>query len=362
MPQPRERDIDDTRARLIDWFPSVLPGARDLSIEGLGGPSDTGFSSDTLMFDLSYAQDGEARTESLVVRVEPAGGYPIFPGYDVAKQFHIMRAVRERGVPAPRMRWLEPDAEPLGAPFYVMDRMDGQVPSDQPPYHQGGWVFELAPERRTALWWSGLEAMAKVHRLDVADPAFDFLPRPAEGVLPIEHELDYWDDYLAWGGQRERLPLLERALAWMRANAPREEPVGICWGDSRLANQIFQDCRCVAVIDWEMVFVGNPVADLGWWTTLDRCFSEGIGLARAPGMPGVAETVARWEELVGRKAESFAYYELFAAFRFAAIMARMGGQMKFYELLPADHDFDSNNLATTVLAKVMDEIGVPAES
>jgi hypothetical protein len=93
---------------------------------------------------------------------------------------------------------------------------------------------------------------------------------------------------------------------------------------------------------------------------MDRCFSEGIGVPRAAGMPGVSETVARWEQLVGRKAEHFAYYELFAAFRFAAIMSRLGGQMKYYELLPADHDFDVNNLATTVLNSVMEEMGVPA--
>jgi aminoglycoside phosphotransferase (APT) family kinase protein len=220
-------------------------------------------------------------------------------------------------------------------------------------------VFELTPERRTALWWSGLEAMARVHRLDVSDPVFSFLPRPRRDVAPIDHELQYWDDYLSWGCPRARLPKLERALAWMRAKRPFDEPTAICWGDSRLANQIFEDCRCIAVIDWEMVFVGNPVADLGWWPTLDRCFSEGIGLPRAPGVPEAAETVARWEELVGRKALHFAYYELFAAFRFAAIMSRMGGQMKHYELLPADHDFDTNNLATTILGRVMEEIGVP---
>ena len=219
-------------------------------------------------------------------------------------------------------------------------------------------MFDLAPEQRSQVWWSGLESMVRVHRVDWRDPAFAFLPQPESGVAPIEHELGYYDDFLAWGTDRSKLPLVERALAWLRANAPREEPIGICWGDSRLANQIFREGRCVAVIDWEMVFLGNPVSDLAWWITMDRCFSEGIGLERAPGIPGCDETVARWEELLGRKAEHYAFYAIFAAFRFAVIMARIGRQMKYYEIVPEDNTFESSNLGSAVLATLLEEEGV----
>ncbi len=357
MPQPLERDLEATRATLTEWFGGVLSEGSDFEIGDLRGPSDTGFSSDTLMFELVYVEEGEAKRESLVARIEPAGGFPIFPSYDVAQQFHVMRAMEAQGVPVPRMRWLEEDRAVLGSPFYVMDKMEGIVPNDRPPYHQGGWVFELPPGDRAALWWNGLEAMTRVHRLDAADPAFAFLPRPDAGRTPIEGQLDYYEHFLDWGCDRRRLPLLVESLAWLRANAPSDEPLGICWGDSRLANQIFQDLQCVAVIDWEMVFVGNPVADLGWWTTVDRCFSDGIGLPRADGFPSTAETVARWEELVGRKAEHFAYYEIFAAFRFSVIMARIAGQMKYYELMPPDHEMDHNNLASLTLACLLEEAG-----
>jgi aminoglycoside phosphotransferase (APT) family kinase protein len=358
MPQPLERDLDDTRRRLLDWFARKLPDASGFAIDGLRGPSATGFSSDTLLFDLSFREGGTTRTESLVARIEPAGAFPIFPSYDVALQYKTMQAMGEQGVPVPRMRWLEEDRAALGAPFYVMDCVDGLVPNDNPPYHQGGWVFDLAPEQRSQVWWSGLESMARVHRVDWRDPAFAFLPQPESSVAPIEHELGYYDDFLAWGTDRSKLPLVERALAWLRANAPRDEPIGICWGDSRLANQIFREGRCVAVIDWEMVFLGNPVSDLAWWITMDRCFSEGIGLERAPGIPGCDETVARWEELLGRKAEHYAFYAIFAAFRFAVIMARIGRQMKYYEIVPADNTFESSNLGSAVLATLLEVEGV----
>ena len=355
MPQPQGRDLDATRDALLAWLPKRIPEGRDFAIEGLSGPSATGFSSDTLLFDICFESSGESRREALVVRIEPTGDFPVFPSYDVEQQYRTMEAMAAREVPVPRMRWLERDPGLLGAPFYVMDRIDGRVPTDTPPYHQAGWVSELPPEERGALWWSGLEAMARVHAVDPSDPALDFLPQPKPGRNPIQAQLDDYEHFLEWGCEPKRLPHLVDALRWLREHAPSGEPLGVCWGDSRLANQIFRGVECVAVIDWEMVFLGNPVADLAWWITLDRCFTEGIGIPRAAGFPGRDETVARWEERVGRPAEHLAYYERFAALRFAVIMARIAGQMKHFGVLPPDHPMDAENLATVVLGHLMEE-------
>jgi aminoglycoside phosphotransferase (APT) family kinase protein len=361
MPAPIERDLDATREALTAWFGTVIPDGQDFELRGMGGPQGTGFSSDTLLFDLVYRQSAEphgiASEEPLVVRIEPTGAFPVFPSYDVSLQYNAMRAVAKHGVPVPNMRWLEEDTSVLGSRFYVMDKMSGVVPTDNPPYHVGGWVFELAPEQRTQLWWSGLEAMSRVHRIDVDCGDFGFLPRPPAGTSGIAHRVNQYERFLDWGCDRSRLPLLVDTLAWLRTNMPQDEPVGIVWGDSRISNQIFRDLECVAVIDWEMVHVGNPVADLAWWVTIDRCLSEGAGMPRAEGLPGPAETAARWEELVGRKAEHFGYYQVFAAFRFAVIMARIAGQMKHYELMPTDHDMDQNNLASLTLARLLEEVG-----
>jgi aminoglycoside phosphotransferase (APT) family kinase protein len=357
MPKPLERDLDATRSCLVDWFARVIPGGSEFKVGELRGPSDTGFSSDTLIFDLTHRRDGRLHRDALVARIEPAGAFPVFPSYDVPLQFHTMRVMDDKGVPVPAMCWLEEDESVLGSRFYVMERIEGRVPTDTPPYHQAGWVSDLVPEDRAALWWSGLEAMAQVHCLDAADPDFAFLPRPPAQQTPIEAQLDYYEGFLDWGCERSRLTLVDRSLAWLRANAPKDEPLDVCWGDSRLANQIFRDQVCVAVIDWEMVFVGNPVADLAWWITLDRCFTEGIGIPRAEGFPNAAETVARWEDLVGRKAEHLGYYEIFAAFRFSIIMARIVGQMKYYEILPADHPMDVENLGSVILGRLLEEAG-----
>ncbi len=355
MPQPIGRDLEKTRTQLIDWLQTKLPNATELRVEDFRGPKDTGFSSDTMMFDLHYRDGGAAQSEAMVIRIEPAGDFGVFPEYDVALQFNMMRSLEDTRVPAPRMFWLEEDRGPLGAPFYVMEKLAGRVPSDSPPYHKEGWIFECTPAEREALWWSALDAMAEVHKLDWQDPRFAFLRRPPAGQTPLEAQLAYWDHYIDWGMERSRYPLLESTREWLGAHQPENEPTAICWGDSRISNQIFDGTTVVAVIDWEMVFLGNPVADLAWFTTLDRCFTQGVGIPRLEGLPDVAATVARWEKAVGREAHEFHYYTVFAAWRFAAIMARLFLQMKHYELLPQEVDVDVTNFATHVLEMTLEE-------
>jgi len=357
MPQPIGRDLKETHAKLVEWISAKLPEAERVRVETLRGPSDTGFSSDTLMFDLHTEQDGEVSSQELVLRLAPGGDFGVFPEYDVALQFNMMKALADTAVPAPRMLWLEEDSGPLGTPFYVMEKLDGLVPSDNPPYHTTGWIFESASEDRAKLWYSGLEAMAEVHKLDSRAPTFSFLKRPASGETPLEAQLRYWDDYLSWGMDRSRYPLLKKALDWLRVNQPSDEPSAICWGDSRISNQIFQAYEVVAVIDWEMVFIGNPEADLAWYITLDRCFTEGIGAERLEGFPDRAASIAHWEKCVGRRAEHFDYYELFAAWRFAAIISRLFLQMKHYEMLPRDATTDVDNFASQVLGRILTERG-----
>lgn len=355
MPQPR-RDLDATRAALRPWLRARLPEASKLELSELTGPSDTGFSSDTLLFDARIQEGGRERVERLVARLEPRG-FNVFPRYDVAAQFRILEALgAETDVPVPRARWLETDASVLGVPFYVMDRVEGVVPTDNPPMHVGGWVPELAPDARARLWWSGVEVLCRVHRLDPHALGLGFLAEPDLGPDGAAQELARYERMMAWGlPEPDRYPVVQRAFAWLRETKPEGEPVGLCWGDSRLANMIFRDLECVAVLDWEMALLANPLLDLAWWITADRCFSEGIGAPRLEGLPGWEETVERWCERTGREATHLGWYQVLALVRFAVIMARIALQMKHYGILPEDADMDVHNLASTTLARVLEE-------
>lgn len=362
MAHPEKRDLARTARALEKWLGERLAAdgagaAGGVAVANLRGPSESGFSSDTLLFEAGWSDpDGAERRASLVARIEPRG-FNVFPEYDVARQYRVMERLAASDVPVPRVRWLESDERWLGAPFYVMERVEGRVPSDSPPYHTAGWLRELAPEARARLWRSGLDAMARVHRLDWRACDLGFLDHPERGPTGVRQTLREYDAFISWGMERARYPLLRRALAWLEVNAPEGEPVALCWGDARISNQIFEGERCVAVIDWEMAHLGNPEHDLAWFVTIDRCLSEGIGAPRLEGFPDRDETVRRWEELVGRPARHVPYYELLSLFQFSVIMARIGLQMKHYGLIPPDHPMDVENLASAMLARELARVG-----
>jgi aminoglycoside phosphotransferase (APT) family kinase protein len=359
MPGPRERDLEATRERLAPWLRARL-GADAVSLSELTGPSETGFSSDTLLFEASARTDGAVRRERLVARLEPQG-FNVFPSYDVGVQYRVLRALEGSGVPLPRPRWLSEDASVLGTRFFVMDRVDGRVPGDSPPYHTAGWVAELAPAERARLWWNGIEVLCRIHRVDWCARGLDFLRDRERPGPPLAQQLQYYEEFFRWAVKEpERYPLLLRAQDWLRRNAPQREPVGLCWGDSRLSNLVFQGVECAAVLDWEMVRLGNPLQDVAWWIAIDRCLCEGVGAPRLAGLPEAGETLARWSGATGLPADDFAYYEILALMKFSVIIARIALQLQHYGVLPADSTFDVDNLASSVLARALPAAATPA--
>lgn len=345
-----QRDLDLARKNLVSYFARVLPGARDVDVQNLAAPG-MGFSNETLLLDLSYAQGGVRHDEPLVIRVRPK--VMVFPEYDLRRQFNVMQMLERTDVPVPHMRWFEDGDDVLGASFYVMDRIEGVVPQDYPPYHVAGFCTEMTPADRAALWWDGVDKLARIHRLDWRQLGFGFLERPDLGATPLAQQLEYYRRYLAWASDGRPQPTVDAGLAWLLANQPADEPVGLSWGDSRVGNMIFSGARCVAVLDWEMVALGNPEQDLGWWLFLDWHHSGGIGVERLEGFPAREETTARYEQLVGRPVKHLHYYEAFAAFRFAVVMIRIA-QLVREAGLPAPEDMATNNTCTQGLARLLD--------
>jgi aminoglycoside phosphotransferase (APT) family kinase protein len=352
-----ERDLEQTARTLKHWLGAKLSvPAGDVRIEDLDAPLSTGFSSDTLLFDLVYTKDSDERREGLVARLEPEE-YVMFPYYDVGLQARVLQHLEDTDVPVPIVRWLEADESVLGVPFYVMTRVEGRIPTDNPPMHDEGWIAEeLSENERKSIWWSGFEAMCKVHRLDWESLGFDFLAEPKRGDTPLDQQLDYWQEYFRWGMEASRHPDIVKALEYLEANKPEDQAVTLCWGDSRLANQIFDGVECVAVLDWEMARLGDPVQDLAWWLASDRCFSEGLELERLPGFPAEDESIARWEKSTGHRATNFDYYFILALTRFSMNMARVGQYMKQIEIIDEENEFDYENLASITLRRALWEL------
>ena len=112
--------------------------------------------------------------------------------------------------------------------------------------------------------------------------------------------------------------MLETSLKWLRQNHYVPEQRRLCWGDSRLPNTMYdQDFRVVAVLDWEMAFIGDPESDLAWFLFMDWQHSEGVGIPRLEGSPSTEETVKHYEKRTGFRVKNLFYNEVLNAFYYA---------------------------------------------
>jgi len=362
MPTPWQRNLEQDAPKFEAWLRRQLPAASDLALTPLVAPTSSGFSNETLLCDARWREAGAARRESLVVRIQPTG-YQVFPEYDMARQFQTMRLLAATDVPVPRVLWLETsDTGVFGAPFYVMAKVAGRVPTDQPPYHVGGWMTEISPAERRAIFLGGFEAMAKIHRLDLDATGFGFLRRPELGANGLAQELAYYERYLAWASAGREQPIAEAAFAWLLERQPSGEPEGLVWGDARIGNIIFDGTKPAAVLDWEMVTCGSPEKDIGWAVFLDRHHSEGLEAPRLEGFPSYDECMAYYASLTGHRVAHLHYYQVFAGFRFSVVMMRIAQQLRHYDLMtaPQSRAMEIENTVTKLTAKLLD-IAPPSE-
>ncbi len=354
----RQVELAQLQPKLLAWIQGKMPRAGDLAITNLER-SGAGISNETFLFDIGWKEDGKARSQAMVLRCAPRS-LPVYPDYDLSLQFRVMKALHSAGFPVARVRWLEQDEKVLGTGFYLMDRIEGVVPPEFPPYHSFGVYFDSTPQKRARMWWSAIEAMSRVHQADWKKLGLSFLGVPGGGTGPLDRQLDYFERYLAWAKDSpdERQPVLEAALKWLRENRYRPERVTLCWGDARMPNTMFSpDGDVVALFDWEMAFLGDPQADLAFFLLLDWVDSEGYGIPRLEGAPGREETVRRYEELTGWKVDQLHYNEVFAVFRAGIIMMKVLKNFKKLGVAMDQADAESNNPCTQRIASLL---GLPA--
>ncbi len=355
---PESDQMAELKSRLFPWLARKMPHAENLCIADIQKPG-MGISSETYLVDLAYEAAGQRRTEGMVLRTAPQES-KVFPEYDLGLQFRIMHLLKDTNVPVARMHWLEEDPSILGAPFFLMERLEGEVPQDYPPYHGSGMFFDATPEERARMWWGGLEAMVKVHKLDWKGLGMSFLGVPKSGTDSVDRQLAYWNRYFDWlkDDPAESHPTLEASLAWLDENRYAPERVTLCWGDSRMGNVLYrrEDRHVVAVMDWEMAFLGDPEADLSWYILLDWQHSAGAGLPRCEGTPEYEETIRRYEELTGWKVKNLLFNEVFSAVRYGMILACVLKNFK-RQGIPIEEDMILNNVCTQRLSELL---GLPS--
>lgn len=321
---------DQLSVALQEVIRAQLPGASAANIVDWSR-TERGFSTETYLFGLTGMEDPGTQADSttkLVFRRPPE--VALFPDYDLRRQYLVMDRLSATELPVPTVRWLAPDDEnPLGGPYYVMDRIDEvSAPSDFPSYHTAGSYFDADEAGRAQMWWGCVETMAKVHLLDYESLRLDFLALPKFGDRPLVQVVNYLDWAAHWAAE-PLAPAFERAIAWLRQHLYEPDHVTLCWGDARMSNILYTAEHDVAgVLDWEMAYLGDHEADLAWLLFLDWACSDFEGHDALAGTPSRAETVARYEELTGWQVKNLRYNEILAAVLLAVPLLRLSTHLQ----------------------------------
>ncbi|MFF8194188.1 phosphotransferase family protein [Streptomyces bobili] len=297
---PPGLDLDRLRALLDRECPGLVDGP-------LSGRLIEGGRS-----NLTYAvTDGGSRW---VVRRPPLG-HVLATAHDMRREHRVIDALYPTSVPVPRPVLLCEDDEVLGAPFYVMEFVEGT------PYRTADQLGPLGPERTRGAVLSLVDTLVELHAVDPAAVGLADFGRP-EGFL--DRQLRRWGKQLDASRSRD-LAGIDELHASLGRSLPSSPAPAVVHGDYRLDNVLIgEDDTIRAILDWEMSTLGDPLTDLGllvmYSVPLEVPESPVSTTASAPGHPTPAELIERYAARSGRDVSAVSWYTAFAWFKLAVIL------------------------------------------
>jgi aminoglycoside phosphotransferase (APT) family kinase protein len=302
-------------SRIAEYLAPRLNAQNGVAVSGLfripGGQSR-----ETWSFDAAWRENGTDVSRGFILRRDPDAS---LLESDRDLEFRVMAAVRDHGVPVPEMYWLEQDASHLDRPFALMQRIDGAEASPQkvlmdPAFFAG----------RARMSDDFVRILAKIHAIDVVGLGLPVLGEPpapdACGLL----EVAKWESIVAKEAL-EPQPTLRAAFAWMKKHPSKPaQKIVLVHADYRTGNFLAKpDGEIVAMLDWEMTHIGDPLEDIGW-----ACCRQWrwIGTDHIGGLMDRADFYAKYEEYSGLKIdeESVRFWEVLGAAKLAAILLTGG--------------------------------------
>jgi aminoglycoside phosphotransferase (APT) family kinase protein len=255
---------------------------------------------------------------TVVLRRPPRGPLPP-SAHDVLREAGLLRALAPTAARVPAVLAVGDDPAVIGAPFYVMEQVEGFVVTGEIPPPLDG------PDDRRRMGEELIDALVEVHAVDWR----------AAGLEGFGRETGYLERQVRrfgglWEHNRTRdLPAVERVGAWLGANLPASPPATIVHGDYRLGNVMLAPqapTRLASIFDWEMATIGDPLADLGYLTTMwperddPPTRIELSKVTRQPGFLTRDELIARYEERSGRAMTDIRWYQALAVWKAIVFM------------------------------------------
>ncbi|HEX7825030.1 MAG TPA: phosphotransferase family protein [Mycobacterium sp.] len=252
---------------------------------------------------------------NVVLRRGPRPPYPA-SAHNMVREARLLQALHTEGVPVPRVIAICEDDAVLGVPFYLMEFLDGIVLTDELP----SWVHD--PISRRAVVQSAMDELASLHALDVsAAPLAQF--GKTSGYLERQVALFH----TLWGRiTRRELPEFAEVGGWLERHLPVSQRLSVVHGDYRLGNLMYDraaPARATGILDWEMATLGDPLADLGYFTATysadDRppTVMDLTSVTRETGFPTRAEIVEYYARRSTLDVSHLAWYEALAYWKSA---------------------------------------------
>ncbi|MCB1015110.1 MAG: phosphotransferase family protein [Acidimicrobiales bacterium] len=299
-------DVEGVDAeRVTAWFAEHVPEAvAPLTFDLIAGGHS----------NLTYRVAG-AGAGAWVLRRPPLGQV-LATAHDMGREHAILSALGPTDVPVPTTRGLCTDEAVNGAPFYVMDFVDGRV------VRNGALARALTDDQRATAGRSVVDVLARIHAVDV----------DAVGLGDLGRRQDYVARQLKrWNGQLEKsktrdLAVMEQVHDELAATIPAQRRTGIVHGDYRLDNCLLDDSGAVAaVLDWEICTLGDPMADLGlllvYWTEPgDEHEVPPDAPTAVGGFPSRDELLTRYAEASGADVSGIDYFVAFGYWKLACIV------------------------------------------
>lgn len=254
--------------------------------------------------------------QDYVMRKKPPG--VLLPSaHAVEREYKIMTALRDTDVPVARTFCLCEDADIIGTPFYIMEKVEGRILRE--PALPG-----MDPAERTAIYDAMNDTLAKMHNVDVDAAGLSDFGKKGNY---FERQIGRWTkQYRA--SQTDEVPAMENLIKWLPENMPKNLVTTICHGDYRLENMIIHptEPKVMALLDWELCTLGHPLADLAYnCMTYHFMHPASGGLVdtdfKAAGIPSEQEYIDAYCKRTGRDGiENWEFYIAFSFFRLAAIV------------------------------------------
>lgn len=254
----------------------------------------------------------------LVLRKKPPG--KLLPSaHAVEREFTVMKAMSQNGVPIPKMYGLCEDSNLIGTPFYIMEYVEGRIFKDRT-------LSGLTKQERKDIYSELINILVNIHSVDISAAGLDNFGKKG-GYL--QRNISRWSKQYE-ASKTQELDAMNQLMDWLPKHMPQNERVTVVHGDFRLDNMIIHPNRPVAigVLDWELSTIGDPITDLvtcclGYYTPPELfVFPSLAGLdLEELGIPTVEEVVRTYCQRAGiPPIDNWDWYVVFGLFRMAAII------------------------------------------